>query len=150
MAAVGQPNPPAKSEVKQMATNKVQVFLRMEGEGKSGMRFGATTKEDGEICRSVFVRKTTFDKLGKPKAIAVTIEAVCFEDEGRIRFADDVRQRRCGRCHKWKDESRFYKNSTMISGLAHWCKECSNKATNKSRRRRAAERVVSLQADAGS
>jgi hypothetical protein len=51
-----------------------------------------------------------------------------------------VKQKQCGRCKKWKGESRFYKHRRHIDGLAVWCKECSNKATNKCRRLRSALR----------
>jgi hypothetical protein len=68
----------------------------------------------------------------------------------RHRVVGGVRQKLCNKCEEWKDESRFYKRSIHRDGLSVTCKECSNKATNKSRRRRAAKRALSLQADAGS
>jgi hypothetical protein len=68
----------------------------------------------------------------------------------RHRVVGGVRQKLCNKCEEWKDKSRFYKRRTNRDGLAMTCKECSDKATNKSRRRRAAKRAVSLQADDGS
>jgi len=131
-----QPNPTAKRKEKDMTERKVEARMRMQGESKGGMRFSAQNKEAAEICRSVTVRKTTFDKLGKPKVIEVTIEAVCFEDEQRTRIADDVRQKRCTVCEEWKDESQYYKHGKHIDGLAYRCKLCADKATNKCRQRR--------------
>ena len=49
-----------------------------------------------------------------------------------------VKQKRCGRCKKWKAESQYYKHSRQKDGLAVWCKECANKATNKARKKRLA------------
>jgi len=60
--------------------------------------------------------------------------------EERHRVVDGLRQKRCGRCKKWKVESGFYKHRRHIDGLAVWCKECSNKATNRCRRLRSAMR----------
>jgi hypothetical protein len=52
------------------------------------------------------------------------------------RVVDSVKQKRCRRCNNWKAESEFYKQRRHIDGLANWCKECADKATNESRRRR--------------
>jgi len=54
----------------------------------------------------------------------------------RHRFVKGVKQKRCGKCRKWKVESDFYKKRRHKDGLAAWCKECSNKATNESRKKR--------------
>jgi len=54
------------------------------------------------------------------------------------RVVDGVRQKRCGRCKKWKDESQYYKHLRHKDRLAVWCKECADKATNKCRKRRLA------------
>jgi len=51
-----------------------------------------------------------------------------------------VKQKRCGRCNKWKAENQYYKHNKQKDGLATWCKECANKATNKSRKKRLAIR----------
>ena len=51
------------------------------------------------------------------------------------RVVDGVKQKRCRRCKKWKAESDFYKRHSNKDGLATWCKECSDKATNKCHRR---------------
>jgi len=44
----------------------------------------------------------------------------------RHRFAKEVKQKRCGKCRKWKVESDFYKKHRHKDGLAAWCKECAN------------------------
>ncbi len=49
---------------------------------------------------------------------------------------DGVKQKRCSRCKRWKAESGFYKRRSNKDGLAVWCKECSDKATNKARKKR--------------
>jgi hypothetical protein len=56
--------------------------------------------------------------------------------EERHRVVDQVKQKRCSRCKRWKADSQFYKKRRHKDGLAAWCKECSNKATNKSRKKR--------------
>jgi len=59
-----------------------------------------------------------------------------FGYEERHRVVDGVKQKRCSRCKKWRAESTFYRKSKHKDGLAVWCKECADKATNKCRRRR--------------
>ena len=44
----------------------------------------------------------------------------------------------CRRGRKWKAGSMYYKRRRSKDGLYVWCKECANKATNKSRRQRTA------------
>jgi len=56
------------------------------------------------------------------------------------RVVDGVKQKRCRRCKRWKAESDFYKARSNKDGLAVWCKECANKATNKARKKRLAIR----------
>ncbi len=56
------------------------------------------------------------------------------------RVVDGVKQKRCRRCKSWKTESDFYKRRSNKDGLAVWCKECANKATNKARKKRLAIR----------
>ncbi|MHC4245149.1 MAG: hypothetical protein ACYSU4_22300 [Planctomycetota bacterium] len=56
------------------------------------------------------------------------------------RVAGGVKQKRCGRCQMWKAENQYYKHSRHNDGLAVWCKECANKATNKARKKRIAIR----------
>jgi hypothetical protein len=56
------------------------------------------------------------------------------------RVFDGVEQKRCRRCKRWKAESSFYKAHINKDGLAVWCKECANKATNKARKKRLAIR----------
>ena len=71
----------------------------------------------------------------------------CYKKEGKglktyyryeecHRVVDGVKQKRCRRCKHWKTESDFYKRRSNNDGLAVWCKECSNKATNKSHKKR--------------
>jgi hypothetical protein len=60
------------------------------------------------------------------------------QHEERHRWVGKVREKRCGRCKKWKAENQYYKHSRHNDGLAVWCKECSNKATNKARKKRLA------------
>ncbi|MBW8038838.1 MAG: hypothetical protein FVQ85_02430 [Planctomycetes bacterium] len=52
------------------------------------------------------------------------------------RVVDGVKKKRCRRCSKWKAESMYYKRRRNKDGLYVWCKECANKATNKSRKQR--------------
>ncbi len=61
---------------------------------------------------------------------------IYYRYEERHRTVDGVKEKRCRRCRKWKAESAFYKKRRHKDGLAVWCKECSNKATNKCRRNR--------------
>jgi hypothetical protein len=56
------------------------------------------------------------------------------------RVVDRVKQKRCRRCKRWKAENQYYKYSKPKDGLAVWCKECANKATNKARNKRLAIR----------
>jgi hypothetical protein len=48
--------------------------------------------------------------------------------EQRHRVVGGVKQKRCGKCRKWKAESEFYKKSAYKDGLTVWCKSCSDKA----------------------
>ena len=56
------------------------------------------------------------------------------------RVAGGVKQKRCGRCKKWKAENQYYKHIRHKDGLAAWCKECANKSTNQARKKRFAIR----------
>ena len=56
--------------------------------------------------------------------------------EEHHRIVDGVKQKRCSRCKRWKSESEFYKTRWHKDGLAGWCKECADKATNRARRKR--------------
>ncbi len=56
------------------------------------------------------------------------------------RVVDGMKQKRCSRCNKWKTESNFYKRRSNKDGLAAWCKECSDIATNKAHKKRFAIR----------
>ena len=54
------------------------------------------------------------------------------------RVVDGVKQKRCRGCETWKAESEFYKKQKHKDGLAIWCKECADKASIKSRKKRLA------------
>ena len=56
--------------------------------------------------------------------------------EERHRWVGMLKEKRCSKCREWKAESDFYKNRRHIDGLAGWCKKCSNKASNESRKKR--------------
>ncbi len=56
------------------------------------------------------------------------------------RVAGGIKQKRCGGCKKWKAENQYYKHNRHKDGLAVWCKECANKATNKARKKQLAIR----------
>ncbi len=58
--------------------------------------------------------------------------------EQRHRVVGRVKQKRCGKCKKWKPESQFYKRREQIDGLAVRCKPCSDIATNKAHKKRLA------------
>ncbi len=92
------------------------------------------------VCESVRKRYA--------KGKGILMRYLRYEETHKV--VDGVRKKLCKKCNEWKDESSFYKYIKKKDGLSLNCKECSNKATNKSRRRRAAKRAVSLQADAGS
>ena len=71
-----------------------------------------------------------------------------FRYEERHRVVNGVREKRCRRCKKWRPESQFYKKRRHKDGLAVWCKECADKATNDCRRRRTA-RLKAMAAKSG-
>ena len=81
-------------------------------------------------CERMYARRR-YSKDGKSVKRYYT-----YEESHRV--VDDVKEKRCCKCKKWKDESEFYKKSRHKDGLAAWCKECADKATNKSRKRRLA------------
>ena len=79
MPANGQTNPPAKSEVRPMVTDSVQVQMRMDRENKNCIRFAAQGQAADEVCRSIFVQNKALEKLGDPEVITVTIEALSLQ-----------------------------------------------------------------------
>lgn len=44
--------------------------------------------------------------------------------EQRHRIVKGVKQKLCGGCGQWKDESDFYRHRWAKDGLAGWCREC--------------------------
>jgi hypothetical protein len=52
------------------------------------------------------------------------------------RVVGGVKQKKCRKCKRWKTESEFYKTKRNKDGLQVTCKACSDKATNKSRKKR--------------
>ena len=60
----------------------------------------------------------------------------------RYRTVDGTKQKRCRKCNMWKNESKFYKKIADKGGLATYCKECSDKATNKCRSQRLSKDIL--------
>ena len=52
------------------------------------------------------------------------------------RVVGGVKQKKCTKCKRWKTEIEFYKTKRNKDGLQFTCKACSDKATNKSRKKR--------------
>jgi len=52
------------------------------------------------------------------------------------RVVGGVKQKKCTKCKRWKAESEFYKTKIYKDGMQFKCKACSDKATNKSRKKR--------------
>ena len=51
------------------------------------------------------------------------------------RVVGGVKQKKCTKCKRWKTESEFYKTKRNKDGLQLTCKACSDKDTNKSRKK---------------
>ena len=51
-----------------------------------------------------------------------------------------VKQKRCSKCKKWKDESEFFKNRARKDGLKSRCKDC-DKAYRRKRYRKNGKRI---------
>ena len=47
------------------------------------------------------------------------------------RVVKGVKEKRCTKCKKWKDESEFSKQRTSKDGLRPWCKKCEREYTRK-------------------
>ena len=47
------------------------------------------------------------------------------------RAVQDVRQKRCTKCRKWKDETQFYRDRRSKDGLKARCKRCASKTAKK-------------------
>jgi hypothetical protein len=82
-------------------------------------------------CESEYSRNKYYKKRGGRSRKYLSYEE-------RHRVVKGVPEKRCSRCRKWRPESRYYRKSKHKDGLAIWCKECSDKATNDCRRRRTA------------
>ena len=67
----------------------------------------------------------------------------------RHRVVKGVKEKRCRKCREWKPESEYYKKLKHKDGLAIWCKECADKASNKSRRKRLASKKSEPKAASG-
>jgi hypothetical protein len=48
------------------------------------------------------------------------------------RTIDGIKQKRCTKCKKWKDKSKFHKRPDTKSGIYSWCKDC-NRASLRER-----------------
>ncbi|MBA7523811.1 hypothetical protein ES705_15945 [subsurface metagenome] len=79
LPAVGQTNPPAKSEVKPMATNKVQVQMWKKKVYQRSVWYTAMGRSGLEVCTGINIKDQAFEKLGSPDEITVTIEAVSLQ-----------------------------------------------------------------------
>lgn len=105
---------------------------------KDESEFGKQSKHPGGFrywckdCERAYAREHYKPKRGSMKKYSN------YKDLHRV--YGGVKQKRCGRCKKWKAENQYYKHSRHKDGLAVWCKECANKATNKARKKRLAIR----------
>lgn len=52
-----------------------------------------------------------------------------YEDSHRV--ADGVKQKRCPKCKRWKNESEFSRNRNRRDGLADACKKCELKRVRR-------------------
>jgi hypothetical protein len=81
-------------------------------------------------CESEYARER-YNREGRPSKRY-------YRFQERHRIVKRVKQKRCSRCRKWKPQSEFYRKHRHKDGLAVWCKQCADKATNECRRRRTA------------
>jgi hypothetical protein len=58
--------------------------------------------------------------------------------EDRHRIVNEIKQKYCRKCKRWKSENEFYKARSRKDGLMSRCKKCSYKPAKKSRKRRSA------------
>jgi len=79
--------------------------------------------------------KCTREYVGKRHKVDGKSVKRYYSYEENHRVVNDVKQKRCRRCRKWKAEIKFYKMTKHKDRLATWCKECSDKATNKARKK---------------
>ena len=121
--------------VKQKRCTKCKKW-KNEGEfgKKSNNRDGLSTW--CTKCRRQHARKK-YKKDSKPVR-----RYYSYEESHRV--VNDVKEKRCRRCGKWKTESEFYRRRRNKDGLAEYCKICTNKATNRSRKRRLANKICSM------
>ena len=105
---------------------------------KDESEFGKNRKnKDGVRCRCKECMRVDMQERYKQKRGSVK-KYNKYKDLHRV--AGGVKQKRCGKCKKWKAENQYYKHNRHKDGLSVWCKECANKATNKARKRRLAIR----------
>lgn len=102
-----------------------------DGKSKDGLRYWC------KKCNSRHYRERCEREGREPKRYC--------KYEERHRIVGGVKEKRCSKCKKWKAESEFYKKRRHKDGLAVWCKECADKATNKSRRKRMAAKRTNIQ-----
>jgi len=101
---------------------KIDSEFRKDSKTKDGLRYWC------KDCERAYTRKR-YKKKGKGLK-----QYYRYEECHRV--VDGVKQKRCRRCKSWKTESEFYKNRSCKDGLQVRCKACSDKATNKSRKKR--------------
>jgi hypothetical protein len=53
--------------------------------------------------------------------------------EDRHRVVNEIKQKYCRKCIRWKSESEFYKDRLQKDGLKGQCKKCTYKPVKKSR-----------------
>ncbi len=78
-------------------------------------------------CQNEYERKC-YRKVRK-----VVREYYRYEESHRT--INGVKQKRCTKCKKWKEESEFYKQPNSKAGLRYWCKKCGSKYFYKYYRR---------------
>ena len=101
---------------------KDEIQFGKESKSKDGLRY------DCKDCVRAHMRER-YKKQGKGLK-----QYYRYEECHRV--VDGVTQKRCRRCKRWRAESGFYKAHINKDGLAVWCKECANKATNESHKKR--------------
>lgn len=101
-------------------------------------------KDESEFCEDAKGRdglmswckkcKSEYDRKRRKKVRKTAKEYLRYEERHRV--VDGEKQKRCSKCKKWRAENEFYKKRRHKDGLAGRCKECSDKATYKARKKR--------------